>query len=138
MTEVYAMRRANGDWFAFERHGRLRVPLFHSSQDALRARVRNFGMLLFEPVALDAKLLETLAPLGDSDVDFCIVKDPFASLKRSSLIEPSELALMVNRPSEVQAVQGNGNGEHSSAIVKSRQSEWWKWDVAKPQEKAIQ
>ena len=138
MTEVYAMRRANGDWFALERHGRLRVPLFHSSQDALMARLRNSGMLLFEPVALDAKLLETITPLGDSDVDFCIVKDPFASLRRSSLIEPSELALMINSPLEVQAVQGNGNSEHASAIVNSRQSEGWNWDVAKPQEKAIQ
>ena len=89
------------------------------------ARLRNFGMLLFEPVALDAKLLETMKPLGDSDVDFCIVKDPSASLKRSSLIEPSELALMINSPLAVQAVQGNGNGEHASAIVNSRQGEWW-------------
>jgi hypothetical protein len=138
MTEVYAMRRANGDWFALERHGRLRVPLFHSSQDALMSRLRNFGMLLFEPVALDAKLLETMTPLGDSDVDFCIVKDPFANLKRSSVIEPSELALMINSPLEVQAVQGNGNGQHASAIVNSRQSEWWNWDVAKRKEKAVQ
>ena len=84
MTEIYGMRRANGDWFALERHGRLRVPLFHSTDEALMARLRNFGMLLFEPVALDAKLLETIAPGGDSDVDFCMVNDPFASLKRSA------------------------------------------------------
>jgi len=124
MTEVYAMRRANGDWFAFERHGRLRVPLFHSSQDALMARVRNFGMLLFEPVALDAKLLETLAPLGDSDVDFCIVKDPFASLKRSSCMERSQLALLMRNSNASPAAPRNGNGLQPG-LGKLLQSEWW-------------
>jgi hypothetical protein len=136
MTQVYAMRRANGDWFALERDGRLRVPLFHSSNDGMMARLRNFGMLLFEPVALDAKLLETVAPGGDSDVDFCMVNDPFASLKRSALIQHSELALMMNSPIEVRPVQANGNGEHASAIAASPQSEWWNWDVVRLQAKA--
>ena len=45
--DLYAMRRANGDWFALEDHGRMSVPLSHSSHDALMARLRNFGMLLF-------------------------------------------------------------------------------------------
>jgi len=136
MTEVYAMRRANGDWFALERHGRFRVPLFHSSNDGMMARVRNFGMLLFEPVALDAKLLETIAPGGDSNVDFCMVNDPSTSLKRSALIPHSELALMINSPIEVRSVQANGNGEHASAITASQKSEWWNWDVVRLQEKA--
>jgi hypothetical protein len=136
MTKVYAMRRANGDWFALERHGRLRVPLFHNSKDGMIARLRNFGMLLFEPVALDAKLLETIAPGGDRNVDFCMVNDPFASLKRSALIQPSELALMMNSFDEVQPVQANGNGEHTSAITNSQKSEWWNWDVVRLQEKA--
>lgn len=136
MTTVYAMRRANGDWFALERHGRLRVPLFHNRNDAMMARLRNFGMLLFEPVALDAKLLESIAPGGDSDVDFCMVNDPFASLKRSALMPHSELALMMNSPIEVRPVQANGNGEHASAMTTSHKSEWWSWDVARLQEKA--
>lgn len=136
MTEVYAMRRANGDWFALERHGRLRVPLFHSSSDGMMARLRNFGMLLFEPVALDAKLLETIAPGGDRDVDFCMVNDPFASLQRSALMSHSEVALMMNSPIEVRPVQANGNGEHISAIAASPQSEWWNWDVVRLQAKA--
>ena len=125
MIEVYAMRRANGDWFALERHGRLRVPLFHSSQDALMARVRNFGMLLFEPVALDAKLLETLAPLGDSDVDFCIVKDPFASLNRSSCVERAQLVLQMRNSNAPPNAPRNGNGLHQPAVNKLLQSEWW-------------
>jgi hypothetical protein len=130
------MRRANGDWFALEGHGRLRVPLFRSSNDGLMARLRNFGMLLFAPVALDAKLLKTIAPGGDSDVDFCMVKDPFASLQRSALMPHSELALMMNSPDEVRPVQANGNGEHASALATSQKSEWWHWDVVRLREKA--
>ena len=57
MSDVYAMQRANGDWFALDDHGGLRVPLFHCSYDAMIARLRNFGLLLFKPVVLDARFL---------------------------------------------------------------------------------
>ena len=91
------MQRANGDWFALEDHGRFRVPLFHSSHDAMMARLRNFGMLLFKPVALDARLLKEIARVGaGSDVDFCMVNDPFASLSRGSHAEHAELALLID------------------------------------------
>jgi hypothetical protein len=103
MKEIYAMRRANGDWFALEDHARLLVPLFQSSNDAMMARLRNFGMLLFEPVALDAQLLKEVAPAGaGSDVDFRIVNDPFASLTRASHIAHAQLALLMNDPREGQ------------------------------------
>ena len=76
MKEIYAMRRANGDWFALEGHGRLCVPLFLNSHDALMSRLRNFGMQLFEPVALDAQLLKDVAPAGAAgNVDFCLVEE---------------------------------------------------------------
>ena len=58
MSDIFAMQRANGDWFALDHHGRLRVPLFHSSHDAMIARLRNFGLLLFKPVVLDARFLK--------------------------------------------------------------------------------
>jgi hypothetical protein len=125
VIEVYAMRRANGDWFALERHGRLRVPLFRSSNDGMIARLRNFGMLLFEPVALDAKLLESMSPGSDSDVDFCIVKDPFASLKRSSCVERAQLALLMRNSNAPPNAPRNGNGLHRPALSKLLQSEWW-------------
>lgn len=103
MKEIYAMRRANGDWFALEDHARLQVPLFHSSNDAMMARLRNFGMLLFEPVALDAQLIKEVALAGTgSDVDFCIVNDPFASLTRGSHIAQAQLALLMSNPREGQ------------------------------------
>ncbi len=52
MSNMYAMQRANGDWFAMDKGGRLHVPVFHSSWEAMLARVRNWGMQLFKPVLL--------------------------------------------------------------------------------------
>lgn len=115
MSHIYAMRRANGDWFALEGHGRLSVPLFHSSHDALMSRLRNFGMLLFEPVALDARLLREVAPAGaKSDVNFCIVNDPFADLNRGSQIDHARLALLMKNSNEGRPVSGNGFHEGRS------------------------
>ena len=125
MNDIYAMRRANVEWFVMQDRGRVRVPLFHTSHDALMARVRNFGMLLFQPVVLDARSLNEIAPAGEGSVDFCLVNNPFASLKRSPKLEPSELALLVNSPSQVQTVSSNQNGKPASAVVIGRQSEWW-------------
>jgi hypothetical protein len=118
MNNFYAMRRANGDWFALEDHGHMRVPLFHSSHDALMSRLRNLGMQLFHPVALDARLLNEIENVGESDVDLCLVKDPFASLKHSSPIKHAELALLMNTPPESRSAL-SGNGARTS-----RQSEW--------------
>ena len=95
MSDIYAMRHANGDWFVLEDQGRLRVPLFHNSHDAMMARLRNFGMLLFKPVALDARLLREIILGGaGSDLDLYIVNDPFASLSRGSQIGHAQLALL--------------------------------------------
>lgn len=96
MTAIYAMQRANGDWFALDDHGRLRVPLFNSSQDAITARLRNVGMLLFKPVALDARLLKAIVPVGDeSGVDFWLVNDPSVNLNRGHLVGHAQLAVLV-------------------------------------------
>jgi hypothetical protein len=120
-NEIYAMRRANGDWFALEGHGRLQVPLFHSSHDAMMARLRNFGMLLFKPVALDARMLREIVPEGGgSYVDFCMVNDPFASLDHGNRVEQAKLVLLMNNP-----LEGNGNGSRDSGLKTHTQSEWW-------------
>lgn len=106
MSDIFAMQRANGDWFALDHHGHLRVPLFHSVQDAMIARLRNFGLLLFKPVMIDARFLKEVLPLtGQDEVDFCMVDDPYLSLKRGSLMERPELALLI-RPDEPQSIQG--------------------------------
>ena len=62
MSSLYAMRRANGDWFALDDHGRLRVPVFRNDRAAMAARSRHWGMLLFKPVLLDERALRRVSP----------------------------------------------------------------------------
>lgn len=126
MSDIYAMRRANGDWFAIEGRGRLSVPLFHSSHDAIMASLRNSGMLLFRPVALDAGLLKDMVPVGGaSHVDFCMVKDPLVSLRRGKPVGQEDLVLLLNKSGERSTVSHNGNGRHNSGHIPAHQSEWW-------------
>ena len=95
MTNVYAMRRANGDWFALDDKGKLRVPVFHSTHDAFMARLRSVEMLLFSPIALDAGMLNEIVG-GRGEVDFCIVNNPFASLSQGSRLPQSQLASILS------------------------------------------
>lgn len=126
MSDIYAMRRANGDWFAFEGRGRFRVPLFHSSHDAIMASLRNSGMLLFRPVALDAHLLKEMVPAGGSGyVDFCMVKDPLVSLRRGKPVGKDDLVLLLNKSDERPDVSNNGNGYQNSVYLSPLQNEWW-------------
>ena len=95
MSNIFAMQRANGDVFALDHKGRFCVPLFHSTRDAITARLRNVDMLVFKPVALDARLLQELAPkAGENNVDLVLVKDPSRSLKLGDVVAHSELVLI--------------------------------------------
>ena len=126
MSDIYAMRRANGDWFAFEGRGRFRVPLFQSSHDAMMASLRNSGMLLFRPVVLDAHQLKEMVPAGGSGyVDFCMVKDPLVSLRRGKPVGQEDLVLLLNTSGERSTVSQNGNGRQHSRHLSPLQSEWW-------------
>ena len=93
MSSLYAMQRANGDWFALDDRGRFRVPLFGSRQGGLMARVNNWGLRLFKPVALDERALGELVPAdGASGTDFWLVDEPFTSLSRGRLIDRAQLS----------------------------------------------
>ena len=94
MSDLYAMRRANGDWFALEENGRLLVPVFHSSHDAIMARLRTVEMLLFSPIALDACLLNEMRD-GPSEIDFCMVNNPFANLKQGNPLQRAEVLSLI-------------------------------------------
>jgi len=94
MSDIFAMRGANGDWFALENDGRLCVPIFHSTHDALMARLRKVEMLLFSPVALDTELLNEIVG-GRSEIDSCIINNPFASLKRGLRLPPLQLSSLL-------------------------------------------
>lgn len=124
MSDIFAMQRANGDWFALDHSGHLRVPLFHSIQDAMMARLRNFGLLLFEPVVIDALFLKQIVPLaGEDEVDFCMIDDPFASLKRGAAVGRRELSLLIRPVGEHENIASNGNTLHASDPGSLPQSE---------------
>lgn len=96
MSSLFAMQRANGDWFALDDRGRFRVPLFSSEQDGMLARMNHWGMRLFNPVALDVRSLGELVPAeGASETDFWLVENPFTSLSRGRLIDRAQLSLLV-------------------------------------------
>ncbi len=117
MSDLYAMQRANGDVFALEDHGRFRVPLFHSSHDAMMARLRNFGMLLFKPVKLDASLLKQIVPTGGAaEVDFWLVNDPLINLNRGRLVQPAQLALLVGNRIKLKSVPGNATTDKTASL----------------------
>jgi hypothetical protein len=96
MSILYAMQRANGDWFALEDQGRFRVPVFSSRWGGMLARVSHWGLRLFKPVALDGRALEELVPAdGVGETDFWLVDDPFTNLNRGRLIDRAQLSLLV-------------------------------------------
>lgn len=97
MSELYAMRRANGDWFAFDEQGSFRVPVFRTSRDGMLARVCHLGMQLFKPVALDGQALAGfVSPNGVAGVYFWLVDNPFTNLNRGHTIAQAQLALLVH------------------------------------------
>ena len=121
MSDIFAMQRANGDWFALDHYGRLRVPIFHSIHDAMMARLRN-GLLLFQPVVVDVLFLEEIVPLpGEDEVDFCMIDDPFASLTCGAIVGRRELALLIRPANE--NIASNGIKFHASDPGALRQSD---------------
>jgi len=96
MSSLYAMRRANGDWFALDDGGRFRVPVFRSLWDGMLARVSHSGMSLFKPMALEGRALEELVTAGGAgETDFWVVDEPFTSLKRGRLVDRAQLTQLV-------------------------------------------
>ena len=96
MTNIYAMQRANGDWFALDDSGRLRAPLFYSASEAMEARWCNPGMLLFKPVMLDEHALNDLAPTAAEDsTGYWLVSNPSLNLRRGRPLDHEQLVLLV-------------------------------------------
>ena len=104
MSELFAMQRANGDWFALDDHGAFRVPVFRSNSDAMQARAFNIEMLVFRPVVLDEASLKDLArvnPTGPSH--FWLVDQATVNLRRGHRVEHAELSRFAREP-------GSNNG----------------------------
>jgi hypothetical protein len=101
MSLMFAMQRANGDWFAVKDNGRLRVPVFRSSREAMEARARNSGMMLFKPVGLDEVALTDLAPTKtEGGAGFWLVDNPSMNLSQGQPLEHAQLALLLRRNGE--------------------------------------
>ena len=94
MSNLYAMRRANGDWFTLEDDGKLLIPVFHTAHDGFMARLRTVEMLTFAPIALDLPLLNEIADRR-IELDFCLVDNPFASLKRGRTLSHGQVMSLI-------------------------------------------
>lgn len=95
--EMYAMRRADGDWFSIEAGGRTRVPVFRSQAGAWRARARNPELMVFRPAPLDGRALDELATAdGGRPVGFWLVneEEPACDLRRGHPLEYVQLATL--------------------------------------------
>jgi hypothetical protein len=96
MGTIYAMQRANGDWFALETRAELRVPVFTSNSQAMQARAFNVEMLVFRPVPVDERALKDLVPAeGDRPACFWLVDQGASNMKRGVALKFAELAQLV-------------------------------------------
>src|SRR5688572_9870828 len=91
MKTLFAMRRANGDWFALDDQGSFRVPVFHSSAAAMVARSRETGMECFRPVVLDASAFLNLTTTDQGKACFWLVADPLVKLNRGRALDRAQL-----------------------------------------------
>ncbi len=107
MKTLFAMRRANGDWFALDDQGSFRVPVFHSSGEAMLARARDSGMECFRPVVLDTAAFKNLTTTDEGKASFWLVADP---LMRLSLGRPLDRT-------QLEQVMRNGEGKQSKSGV---------------------
>ena len=95
MSSLYAMQRANGDWFAVKNDGRLRVPVFRSNSEAMQARARNSGMMLFKPVMLDEHNLDDLSSADTGTACFWLVNNPSINLSNGRPLEHAQLITLI-------------------------------------------
>jgi len=87
------MQRANGDWFALEDHGSLRVPVFSSNREAMQAHAYNVELLVFRAVLIDERALSDLAQHnGAPAATFWLVNTPSRNMKRGVLLTHAQLA----------------------------------------------
>ncbi|MCU1263710.1 MAG: hypothetical protein JWM21_28 [Acidobacteria bacterium] len=106
MSQLWAMQRANGDWFALDDKGAFRVPVFQSSRDAAQARAFNVEMLVFHPVTVDETVLKDLGRAnGSSPSHFWLVDQEAVNLKRGHRIDHAQLVILARGSGK-----GNGNG----------------------------
>jgi hypothetical protein len=106
MKTLFAMRRANGDWFALDDQGSFRVPIFHSSGEAMLARSRDTGMECFRPVVLDPAVLKNLTTTDGGKACFWLVEDPLMKLSRGRALDSKQLEQFMSNGQGTQGANG--------------------------------
>jgi hypothetical protein len=106
MKTLFAMRRANGDWFALEDQGAFRVPVFHTSGEAMAARSRETGMECFRPVPLDAVAFENLTTTDEGKASFWLIADPLVNLSQGRSLDRQQLHQFITGADERSAKSG--------------------------------
>jgi hypothetical protein len=97
VSPIFAMQRANGDWFALAGREGLRVPVFSSNSEAMKARSFNVEMLVFHPVIVDESALKGFASAaGEPAARVWLVKQGSTNMKRGAFLESAELARLVH------------------------------------------
>ena len=97
VSTIFAMQRANGDWFALEGREGLHVPVFSSNREAMQARSFNVEMLVFHPVVVDEASLKGFAPAeGEPAARVWLVKQGSTNMKRGVFLESAELARLAH------------------------------------------
>jgi hypothetical protein len=95
MKTFYAMRRANGDWYAVADKDSLRVPIFKSRVDAMTAHSRDSGMECFRPITFDVRALEELRRTDGHTASFLMISDPSRHLKHGLRLGFIDLAPLI-------------------------------------------
>jgi hypothetical protein len=108
MKNLYAMRRANGDWFALDDQGAFRVPVFHTSGAAMVARSRESTMECFRPAHLDASALKNLTSTDEGKACFWLIADPLVKLDKGRAFDRRQLLQFIANGEGEQAREGAG------------------------------
>lgn len=95
MSEMFIMRRANGDLFTEELNGRMRVPVWSSEEALARYKERNPELMIFFPTRLTGFLIDKIrGGLGsEGGAEFFLLDedDPDANLDDGKPIPLEEI-----------------------------------------------
>ncbi|MEP6911421.1 MAG: hypothetical protein ABI923_01630 [bacterium] len=107
MSSLYAMQRANGDWFALDDRSGFRVPVFHSNSHAMMARARDSGMECFRPAVFDQGAIKGLTTRDGEAVSFWLVDNPLIKLSRGRAMDQGQMTVLM-REMAARPVDQNG------------------------------
>ena len=106
MKRLFAMRRANGDWFALDDEGSFRVPLFQSFTQAMVARSRETGMECFRPVVLEGDAIRNLTTTDEGKACYWLIDDPLMKLSRGRPLNQEQLERLMQNGDGLPASRG--------------------------------